>query len=157
LKGPKNNGVFTNFYYGSHRDDFYILISARPLKAGSNKFNASEKVILKPGPHKLKDRHRSIVLEEITIGNNGFKDLSSWESIEKGPRIPEDRLCKLVESQEMTIGPDEAFIGGLDLETSRRTTKKRPYILAKLRDEVEMDNTCRNPKGYNILLQLTSF
>ena len=57
LKGPKSNGAFTNFCYGSHRDDFYIFILARPLKAGFNKFNVLEKVIPKPGLHRFKDRH----------------------------------------------------------------------------------------------------
>jgi len=52
----------------------------------------------------------------------------------------------------VTVGPDEAPIGGLDLEISRGTVKKRPCILAELRDEVEMDDTHRNPKGYNALL-----
>ena len=56
----------------------------------------------------------------------------------------------------MTIGPDEAPIGGLDLEISRGTARERPCVPAELRDEVEMDNTRKNPKGYNALLQFVS-
>ncbi len=77
LKRPKNNGAFANFYYGSYKDDFYILIPARPLKIGSNKPNASKRVTPKPGPHRLKDRHRSVVSKRVTTGNNSFKDLNS--------------------------------------------------------------------------------
>ncbi len=98
LKRLKNSGAFANFYYGSYRDDFYIFISVRPLKAGPNKPNALEEVTPKPGSHRPKDRHRSVVSEGVTIGNNGFKDLSSWESIERGLRMSEDRPCELVES-----------------------------------------------------------
>src|SRR6266699_3763369 len=119
FKRSKSSSTFANFCYGSYRDDFFISIPVRPLKVESNKPNALEGVTLKPGLYRPKDRHRSVVSEEITIGNNGFKDLSSWESIEKGPRMSEDRPYELVESQEVTIGPDEASIGGLDLETSR--------------------------------------
>ncbi len=57
----------------------------------------------------------------------------------------------------MIVGPDEVLIGGLDFETSRGTVKERPRMFAELRDEVEMDDTYRNPKGYNVLLQLASF
>ena len=56
----------------------------------------------------------------------------------------------------MIVGPDEAPIGGLNLKTSRRTAKKRPYIPVEPRDVEEIDNTRRNPKGYNALLQLVS-
>ncbi len=77
LKGSKSSGAFVNFCYGSYRDDFYIFIPVRLLKVGPNKLN---------------------VLEGVTIGNNGFRDLSFWESIERGPCVLEDRLCELVES-----------------------------------------------------------
>ncbi len=56
LKGQKSRNTFANFYYSSHKDDFYIPISARPLKAGPIRFNASERVIPKSGLHKPKDR-----------------------------------------------------------------------------------------------------
>ncbi len=56
----------------------------------------------------------------------------------------------------MTVGPDEAPISGLDLETSRRTAKERPYVFVKLWDVEETDDTYRNPKGYNTLLQLAN-
>ncbi len=56
----------------------------------------------------------------------------------------------------MTIGPDEAPIGGLDLETSRKTARERPYMLAEPRDMEETDDTRRNSRGYNVLLQLVS-
>ncbi len=36
--------------------------------------------------------------------------------------MSEDRPCELVESQEVTVGPEQASIGGLDLETSRGTS-----------------------------------
>ncbi len=118
LKGLKNSGVFANFYYGFYKDDFYIFIPAKPLKVGLNKFNALERITPKPGLYKSKDCHRSVVSKRVITRNNSFKDSSSWEFIEKGPRIPEDRPYKLVESQEVTIRLDEAPIGGLDLETS---------------------------------------
>ncbi len=54
----------------------------------------------------------------------------------------------------MTIGLDEAPINGLDLETSRGTVKERLYIFVELRNIEETDDTYRNPKGYNALLQL---
>ncbi len=98
LKGFKSSGAFANFCYGSHRDDFYIFILARPLKVGFNKLNASEGVTPKPSLYRLKDCHRFVVSEGVTIGNNGFRDLSSWESIERGSRVPEDRPCEPVES-----------------------------------------------------------
>ncbi len=156
MKEPKNSGTFANFCYGSYKDNFYIPIPARPLKAGLNKSNASEGVTPKPGPHRPKDRHRSVVSEGVTTRNNGFRDLSSWESIERGPRMPEDRPYKLIESQEVTIGPDKAPIGGLDLETSRRTARERPCVPAEPQDMEETDDTHRNPRGYNVLLQLAS-
>ncbi len=152
LKGPKSNGAFANFYYGSYKDDFYIFIPARPLKIGPNKSNVSKKVTPKPSPYKPKDRHRSVVSERITTGNNGFKDPSSWESTERGPRVPEDRPYKFVESQKVIVGPEQASIGGLDLETSRRTARERPCISAEPRDVEETDDIYRNPRGYNALL-----
>ncbi len=98
LKRPKSSSAFANFCYGSYRDDFYIPISARPLKVGLNKSNVLERITPKLSLYKLKDRHRSVVLEGVTIGNNGFRDLSSWESIERGLRIPEDRPYEPIES-----------------------------------------------------------
>ena len=98
LKGQKSRSAFANFYYNSHKDDFYIPIPARPLKTGPTRFNASKKVTPKPGLHRPKDRHRSMVLERVTTGNNGFKDPSSWESIKGGLYMSEDRLCEPVES-----------------------------------------------------------
>ncbi len=77
LKGQKSRSTFANFYYNSYRDDFYISIPARPLKAGPTRFNASEEVIPKLGLHRPKDRQRSEVSEEVTIGKDGFKDPSS--------------------------------------------------------------------------------
>jgi len=98
LKGLKSSGVFANFCYSSYRDDFYIFISVRPLKVGPNKFNVLEGVTPKLGFHRFKDRHRFVVSEGVIIGNNGFRDLSSWESTERGPYVSEDRLCEPVES-----------------------------------------------------------
>jgi len=77
LKGYKNNNAFINFCYSSYKDDFFILIPAKPLKTGPNKLNALEKVTSKPGPHRPKDRHRSKVSKDIDIEDNGFKDLNS--------------------------------------------------------------------------------
>ncbi len=70
--------------------------------------------------------------------------------------MPEDRPCKLIESQEVTVGPNEAPIGGLDPETSRETARERPYMPVEPRDMEETDDTHRNPKDYNALLQLAS-
>ncbi|SRR6266566_912449 len=83
LTGYKNNNVFINFCYNSYKDDFYILIPAKPLKVKLNKLNALERGTPKLILHKLKDRRRFKVLKGINIGNNGFKNPSSWESIEK--------------------------------------------------------------------------
>ncbi len=156
LKGYKSRSAFINFCFSFYRDDSYISIPARPLKAGPIKPNALERGTPKPGLHRPKDRQRSEILEGINIGNNSFKDSSSWESIERGPRMPEDRPCKPVESQEITIGPEQASIDGLNPETSRGTAKERPYIFAEPRDVEETDDTYRNPRGYNALLQLTN-
>src|SRR6266566_1408096 len=70
--------------------------------------------------------------------------------------MPENKPCEPIESQEVTIKPNEAPINGLDPKTSRGTARKRPYVLAKPRDVEETNDTRRNPKGYNALLQLTS-
>src|SRR6266566_3174661 len=70
--------------------------------------------------------------------------------------MPEDRPYKPVESQEVTVRPEQASISGLNPETSRRTARERPYIPTEPRDVEETDNTHRNPKSYNTLLQLTS-
>src|SRR6266699_3391908 len=77
LKGQKSRSAFANFCYSSHRNDFYIPIPARPLKAGPTRPNASEGVTPKPGLHTPKDRQRSEVSEGVTTGKDGFKDLSS--------------------------------------------------------------------------------
>ncbi len=98
LKGQKSYSAFANFCYSFYKDDFYIFISARPLKVGLIRFNVLKKVIPKPGFHRSKDRQRSEVLEGVTIRKDGFKDLSFWESIERGLRVPEDRPCVPVES-----------------------------------------------------------
>ncbi len=156
LKGYKSNSAFINFCYNFYKDDFYIPIPAKPLKIGPNKSNVSEGVTPKSGLHRPKDRQRSEVLERVNIGNNGFRDPSSWESIKRGPCISEDRPYELVESQEVTIRPEQAPISGLNLETSRGTVRERPCMPAKPRDVEETDNTRRNPKDYNALLQLVS-
>jgi len=54
------------------------------------------------------------------------------------------------------VEPNEAPIGRLDLETSRRTAKKRLCIPIELWDVEETDDTRRNPKDYNVLLQLAN-
>src|SRR6266699_5065673 len=110
LKDQKNRSAFTNFCYSSHRDDFYIPIPAKPLKTGLTRPNTSEKVTPKPGLHRSKDRQRSEVSKGVTTGKNGFKDPNSWESTERGPHIPEDRPYVPVESQKVTIKPNEAPI-----------------------------------------------
>ena len=156
LKSYKSNNAFTNFCYSFHKDDFFIPIPSRPLKAGSNKSNALEGVTSKPGPHRPKDRHRSKVSKGVNTGDNNFKDPRSWESIKKRPRISEDKPCKPVKSQEVTIGPEQASINGLNLETSRGTARKRPHMPIEPRDEEKTDDLCRNPKSYNVLLQLVS-
>ena len=56
----------------------------------------------------------------------------------------------------MTVGPEQVSIGGLDPETSRGTAKERLRVITEPRDEEETDDLRRNPKGYNILLQLAS-
>jgi len=154
LKGHKSRSTFANFCFSSHKDDFYISISAKPLKAGPTRPNALEGGTPKPDLHRPKDCQRSEVSEEVNTRDNGFKDLSSWESTERGPRMPEDRPYKPVESQEMTVRLKQASISGLNPETSRGTAKERPCMLAELRNVKETDDTCKNPKGYNILLQL---
>ncbi len=98
LKGHKNSSVFVNFCYSFYKDDFYIFIPVKPLKAGLNKPNVLEKITPKSGPHKPKDRQRSEVSKGVNTGNNSFKNPSSWESTEGGPCMPEDKPCKLVES-----------------------------------------------------------
>ncbi len=70
--------------------------------------------------------------------------------------MPEDRPYIPVESQEVTVEPNEALIGGLNLETSRGTAKEKPYIPVEPRDIEETDVIYRNPKGYNVLLQLVN-
>ncbi len=82
MKGYKSSSVFINFCYRSYKDDFYILILAKPLKVELNKFNILKGVILKLSLYKLKDCQWSEVLERVDIRNNGFKDFNSWESVE---------------------------------------------------------------------------
>ncbi len=96
MKGYKSCSAFTNFYFNSYRDDFYILILARPLKVGPIRFNVLKRGTSKPGLYRPKDRQRSEVLKKINIEDNGFKDLSSWESTKRGPYMSEDRPCKLI-------------------------------------------------------------
>jgi len=56
----------------------------------------------------------------------------------------------------MIVRLDETPINGLDPETSRKTAKERPYVPAEPRDVEETDDTHRNPKSYNALLQLVN-
>ena len=70
--------------------------------------------------------------------------------------MPENKPCEPIESQEVTIKPNEALINGLDPETSRETVRERPYVPAEPRDVEETVDTCRNPRGYTALLQLVS-
>ncbi len=98
LKGHKNSSAFANFCYSFYRDDFYIFIPAKPLKAGPNKPNILKGVISKLGLYRFKNCQRSEVLKGVDIGNNGFKDFSSWESTERESCMPEDRPYKPVES-----------------------------------------------------------
>ncbi len=70
--------------------------------------------------------------------------------------MPENRPCKPVESQEMIIRSKQALINRLNPETSRGTAKERPYVFVEPQDVEETDDTRRNPKGYNILLQLAN-
>ena len=56
----------------------------------------------------------------------------------------------------MIVGFDEVSIGRLDLEISRGTVRERLCVFAEPRDVEETDDICRNPKGYNTLLQLVS-
>ena len=67
------------------------------MKVRPIRFNALKKGTSKPGLHKPKDRHRSKVSKEVNIGDNGFKDLSFWESIEGGLHISEDKPCEPIE------------------------------------------------------------
>src|SRR6266566_3422957 len=156
LKGYKSRSAFANFCFSFYKDDFYILVLARPLKAGPIRLNALEGGTPKPGLYRFKDCQQSEVSKGINIKDNGFKDPSSWESIERGPRMPEDRPYKLIESQEVTIRPEQASIGGLDPKISRGTAKERLYVPVEPWDVEETDDTCKNPKGYNALLQLAS-
>ncbi len=126
------------------------------MKARPNKLNALNGVIPKLSLYRPKDCQRSEVLKRVDIGNNGFKDPSFWESIEGGLCISKDRPCEFVESQEMTVGFEQVFINGLDLEISRGTARERPRMFAEPRDMEETDDTRRNPRGYNILLQFIS-
>ncbi len=98
LKGHKSCSAFANFCFSFHKDDFYILVPARPLKTGPIKPNASKEGTPKPDLHRPKDRQRSKVSKRVNTGDNGFRNLSFWKSTEGGPRMPEDRPYEPVES-----------------------------------------------------------
>src|SRR6266566_7760623 len=70
--------------------------------------------------------------------------------------MSENRPYEPIESQEVTIGPEQASIDGLVFETSWGTARERLYILVEPRDIKETDDIYRNPKGYNVLLQLVN-
>ncbi len=76
LKDHKSSSAFANFCYSFHRDDFYILILVKPLKAKHNKPNALEKITPKSGLYRPKDCQWFKVSKGVDIGNNGFKDAS---------------------------------------------------------------------------------
>ncbi len=76
--------------------------------------------------------------------------------IEKELYISEDKPYKPVESQKVTIESEQALISRLNLETSRGTAKEKLRILVKPRDIKKTDDIYRNPKDYNVLLQLVS-
>ncbi len=152
LKGHKNSNAFANFCYNFYKDDFYIFILAKPLKARPNKSNASKKVIPKSNLYKSKDCQQFEISKKINIGNNGFKDLNFWESTKERLCMPKDKPCEPVESQEVTIGLEQAFINGLNPETSRRTARERLRMPAEPRNIEETNDTHRNPKDYNALL-----
>jgi len=98
LKYYKSCSAFVNFCFNFYKDDFYILVPARSLKAGPIRSNALEERTPKPGIHRPKDHQWSKVSKGINTRDNGFKDLNSWESIKRRPFMSEDRLYKLVES-----------------------------------------------------------
>jgi len=98
LKGYKSRSAFANFCFNFYKDDFYIFIPVRSLKAGLIRPNALKRGTPKLGLHRPKDCQRSEVSEGVNTGDNGFKNPSSWESIERGLRMSEDRLCKPIES-----------------------------------------------------------
>jgi len=98
LKGYKSRSIFINFCFSFYRDDFYIFILVKPLKIGPIRFSVLKGGTLKLGFYRFKDRQRSKVLERVNIGDNGFKNLSSWESIEGRSCISEDRPYELVKS-----------------------------------------------------------
>ena len=56
----------------------------------------------------------------------------------------------------MIVGPEQAPINGLNLETSRGTARERSRMLAELRDVEETGDICRNLKDYNVLLQFAN-
>ena len=56
----------------------------------------------------------------------------------------------------MTLEPKQAPISGLDPKTSRETARERPYIPTEPRDMEETNDTRKNPRGYNALLQLAN-
>ncbi len=98
LKGYKSRSIFANFCFSFYKDDFYIPIPTRPLKAGPIRPNASKRRTPKLSLHRPKDRQQSEILKKVNTKDNGFKNLSFWESTKRGPRIPEDRPYKPVES-----------------------------------------------------------
>ncbi len=56
----------------------------------------------------------------------------------------------------MTIRPEQAPISGLDPKTFQKTAKERPYIPVEPWNVEETDDTHKNLRSYNALLQLTS-
>ncbi len=66
--------------------------------------------------------------------------------------MPEDKPYEPIESQEMTVMPEQASIDGLNFKTSRGTVRERPYISVEPRDIEETDDKRRNLRGYNALL-----
>ncbi len=98
LKGYKSRSAFINFCFSFYKDDFYIFILVKPLKIGPIRFNVLKRRTPKPGLYRPKNCQRFEVLKKVNIRDNGFKNLSSWESIEGRLYVPEDRLYKSVES-----------------------------------------------------------
>ncbi len=56
----------------------------------------------------------------------------------------------------MTIRPKQASIDRLDLETSRETVREKPYMPTEPRDVEKTDDTYKNLRGYNALLQFAN-
>ena len=77
LKSYKSRSAFANFCFSFYKDDFYIFVLVRPLKAGPIRLNALKKETPKPGLYKPIDRQQSKVSEGVNIGDNNFKDFNS--------------------------------------------------------------------------------